>query len=255
MKRFFVTTLIFSFLLTLAGCKVEIPEGVILPDKMENILYDYHLAQAITANQSSSSYEKKLHINYVFEKHGVTKAVFDSSLVWYTRYPKQMLRIYSNLESRLKDEIEILGDDDAISEIVNSEQMLADTVNLWKGTNVRLLSSAAICNRITFAYDADTTYVKGDSLVFTFSAKYLPGTMDSLFQRAHAALVVTYADGSIVNSGSAVVVDKKYALSVNRSDKMIKSLNGFLYYSDNDSSCLSKLLLSDIAVKRIHPEE
>ena len=112
MKRFFVTTLIFSFLLTLAGCKVEIPEGVILPDKMENILYDYHLAQAITANQSSSSYEKKLPINYVLEKHGVTKAVFDSSLVWYTRYPKQMLRIYSNLESRLKDEIEILGDDD-----------------------------------------------------------------------------------------------------------------------------------------------
>ena len=43
----------------LAGCAVEIPEHVIKPDKMENVLYDYHLAQVLTSEMSSASYERK----------------------------------------------------------------------------------------------------------------------------------------------------------------------------------------------------
>ena len=64
MKAFSAKILFLFLCLLLAACQVEIPEGVIKPDKMEDLLYDYHLAQAITAEETSMSYKKKLHINY-----------------------------------------------------------------------------------------------------------------------------------------------------------------------------------------------
>ena len=257
MKRYFAKTLFLLSLLLFVACKVEMPEGVIKPDKMEDIIYDYHLVQVLTTDQMATSYERKLHINYVFEKHGVTKEQFDSSLVWYTRYPKKMVKIYANLEERAKAELEAMGDGAAaVADVMNSEKMLADTVELWNGSSVRLLSSSPLNNRITFNYAADTTYVKGDSVRFLFSARYLPGAMGGLNHFAHAALVVEYDNDSYASKGVTLSADSTYVLAVERNyDSDIKSLHGFLYYSDNDTLCASKLLLGDISVKRIHPEE
>ena len=105
MKCSFVKTLCLLITLFVVGCKVETPEGVLPPEKMENVIYDYHLVQAITTEYMPLNYEKKMHINYVFEKHGITKEQFDSSLVWYTRYPRRMHRIYASLEKRTMEEL------------------------------------------------------------------------------------------------------------------------------------------------------
>ena len=40
MKRYFAKTLFLLSLLLFVACKVEMPEGVIKPDKMEDIIYD-----------------------------------------------------------------------------------------------------------------------------------------------------------------------------------------------------------------------
>ena len=70
----------------LAGCGKQIPKDVIHPDKMEDILYDYHLTTAMSGNISyDENYKKEALRNYVYRKHHVTKAEFDSSMVWYTR--------------------------------------------------------------------------------------------------------------------------------------------------------------------------
>lgn len=236
------------------GCKVERPDDVIAPEKMESLLYDYHLAQAVTEDEMPSSYKKKMHINYVFEKHGVTKEAFDSSLVWYTRYPKHLVRIYSNLEERLDDEMEKMGvitaDDDAFL----AQMAGADMVNLWRGSQVKLLSSMALCNRLNFEYKADDTYVQGDSISFSFSAKHLASGLDSVKFNAHAALVVEYADASTAVNGTDVTDDGAYVVAVERNfGSKITALHGFLFYSDDDSLSRPKLLLGDIAVMRVHP--
>lgn len=248
--------LLFSLIL-FAGCKVDIPKEVIMPDKMENILYDYHLAQAITADHASESYEKKLHINYVFAKYGVTQEQFDSSLVWYTRYPRHLVKIYSRLEERLQQEVDAIeGGTTTLSGVAGNENMLADTLDLWRGARVRLLSSAALCNRVVFTYTADSTYITGDSISLSFTAKYLSQNKDALMRRAHAALVVEYADESTAARGIPLAGNAAYSVAVERNyDSDIKSFYGFIYYADNDSLCLSKLLIGDISVKRIHPEK
>ncbi len=257
MKRFFVKALFFLLLPLFVACKVEIPDWVIKPSKMEDFIYDYHLVQVMTSDQMATSYEKKLQMKYVFEKHGITKEQFDSSMVWYTRYPKRLVKIYANLEERTKQELESMGDGAAaVEDIMRNEKMLADTVDLWNTSRVRLLSSSPLNNRITFNFASDTTYVKGDSILFSFTAKHLRGDMEALSHSAHAALVVEYDDDSFSTSGVSLVADSTFSLAVERNYASdIKSLHGFVYYSDNDTLCTSKLLLGNITVKRIHPVE
>lgn len=249
--RLFIKKLLCAVaLLCVVGCEVKIPEGVIVPEKMEPLLYDYHLAQVITAGQASSSYEKKLHINYVFDKHGVTKEVFDSSLVWYTRYPRKMLNIYSSLEKKLAAELD--DKDITLSQELQAVED-AETVNLWSGSRLKILSSAALCNKVTFKVQAAPSDLRGDSVSLSFTALNL--LSDSALQsRATAAITVEYKDGSEAANSVNITNNGAYIVAVERNyDSDIKEVRGFVYYTDNDSLCSSKLLLSDIKLLRIHP--
>ena len=85
-------------LLLLVSCQVKIPKEIIQPDKMETVLYDYHMVQAMGSEITSTpEYQLKLYHSYVFDKHGITKALFDSSMVWYTRHPAYLTQIYADL--------------------------------------------------------------------------------------------------------------------------------------------------------------
>ena len=89
------------FVLLLASCKVERPSDVLSPKKMEAVLYDYHLAQVMCNDLNGQDrYKRELYMNYVYEKHHVTRAQVDSSLVWYARYPKDLSAIYEHLDKR-----------------------------------------------------------------------------------------------------------------------------------------------------------
>lgn len=97
--------------LAIAGCKVKRPDDVIPESKMEDILYDYHIAKAMGENLPyNENYKKSLYIDAVFKKYGTTEAVFDSSMVWYTRNTEVLSKVYEKVKNRLKSEQEIIGD-------------------------------------------------------------------------------------------------------------------------------------------------
>ena len=84
------------------SCGKEIPEDIIQPELMEKVLYDYHLSLSINSNGKNT--EKEAQKNYIYQKHGISEALFDSSMVWYTRESKELMAIYENLEKRFKRE-------------------------------------------------------------------------------------------------------------------------------------------------------
>lgn len=52
--------------LAIAGCKVKRPDDVIPESKMEDILYDYHIAKAMGENLPyNENYKKSLYIDAV----------------------------------------------------------------------------------------------------------------------------------------------------------------------------------------------
>jgi len=68
--------------------------------EMRKFLTDLHLLEGIIMNDPSLSNDERIEVYYynaLFAKHGITKAVFDSSLVYYTKQPKRFERIYARV--------------------------------------------------------------------------------------------------------------------------------------------------------------
>lgn len=95
-----------SFLLTLGGCR---PRSVLSIREMREVLYDLHRADgAIQVAGYNYSHEEELSSCYqsVLDKHGLTQAQFDSSLVWYTDHPQIFNKVYPKVVERLEKEAE-----------------------------------------------------------------------------------------------------------------------------------------------------
>jgi len=80
-------------------------------EKMEDVIYDIQLAQALSQtryNEYSTNEKKEELLNGILKKHGITKAILDSSLVWYSDNVDVYLRVNDSVLSRLKREHDIL---------------------------------------------------------------------------------------------------------------------------------------------------
>ena len=254
-----VKIVLFLLLLQFVSCKVEVPENILPPEKMEAVLYDYHLTSAMTTTFASVTYKEKLMYSYVYAKHGITKEAFDTSLVWYNRYPKYIKRMYENIESRLQGEIDMLKLHDALNfkNVDLSMVNLTDSVaELWTGHPVKMLSATPLMNVAQFSFDVpkDSSFIAGDSLSFSFDAAFLPGDVCGIKQDVYAALTLEYGDGKYHMAGRSVQETGSFAVAAPRNyGSRLKSMSGYIYYFDNDSSSGSHVLLSDISLKRFHP--
>ena len=84
-----------------ASCETKVPAGIISSSDMVDVLYDYHLAQAMAAQASdSSAYRYRVYTQAVLQKYGLTQAEFDSSMVWYTRHADYLYDVYKQVDQR-----------------------------------------------------------------------------------------------------------------------------------------------------------
>lgn len=110
-KAFWGIFLGISFLVCIASCKPSVPGEYLSEKEMENVLYDFHIAEAM-ANDNSRQDGDAAMITYreaVFKKHGITAAEFDSSMVYYMRHTKLLHDIYVKLGDRLTAEAQADG--------------------------------------------------------------------------------------------------------------------------------------------------
>ena len=118
--------------LILSSCKKGIPSDVIPPDRMEALLYDYHIAQALGNEYNGEErYKRELLVQYVFTKHQTTEAHFDTSLVWYTRNTEILSKIYDKVKKGLKDEQELVGDLIAKRDKKPKMTKQGDSIDVW----------------------------------------------------------------------------------------------------------------------------
>ena len=99
--------------MAMVSCTPKVPSRYIQPDDMEDLLHDLHIAQAM-ANEAAHKdgdlgYQQNLYFAAVLEKHGVTKADFDSSLVYYYTRADRFSDIYKHVVERLSNEAMALG--------------------------------------------------------------------------------------------------------------------------------------------------
>lgn len=260
MRRKAVKIVFLFVLLFLVSCRVEMPKDVLPPEKMEAVLYDYHLVQSmIGLSSTTGDYKEKLYYRAVFDKHNITKEMFDSSLVWYNRYPKHMISIYKNLETRMQQETDFLSSLKSAREAgvdLNYAYLVSDISELWTSSNSRMLSAVPYNNKLDFSFSTpkDSTFIAGDSLSFSFNARFVAPDEFSVKQQAIAAVRFEYSDNTIGYNEVAVDSPGYYELCVPRNFKSrLKAMDGYVFYYDNDTTCSARMILSDISLRRIHP--
>ena len=94
-------------LLAIVGCR---PRGVLSNNEMREVLYDLHRADgAIQVAGYNYSHDQEVAGYYknVLDKHGITQAEFDSSLVWFTDNPQIFNKIYPKVIARLEADLEV----------------------------------------------------------------------------------------------------------------------------------------------------
>ena len=256
--------MVFALLLVLlSACTPKVPKEYIQPDDMEDILYDYLLSQGIAkdedvANQEGSSrvvdYRRELYFEAVLKKYDVTRAEFDSSLVYYYTRSDRFLKIWKNVQERLGEAAMEYGASAGEVETFTASTLTGDTANIWNGVSSQVLVPYAPYNRLQYHVKADTAFRKGDSFMLAWNSNFLyqSGSKDAV-----AYMAIRYKNDSIATTVTHFSVDGHSQLRMSGCDENVKEIKGFIYLGQGyeSTSTMKMLIISDIQLIRFHKQE
>lgn len=249
MKRPLIFTLML-FLLLVSSCRDRPPGGVMSKGKMEDVLFEYHLARSIAMqNADSANYLEHLYTEAVFRKYHISKAEFDSSMVWYAQHTDQLYTIYQNIDKRLDKESRLLGVQTNQTTAYSKMSNKGDTANVWNGQSFYCLTSKGINNLITFSIKADSSYHAHDRLMWHFKSHFIyhSGSRDAIVN-----LSVRYDNDSVGTITQHLFSDQDYSISLELSNRKIKRVYGFLYHNAPWNEEEKILVITEPSLIRFH---
>lgn len=241
----------------LFGCKPTTPSQYIQPDEIEDILVDYHMAKAmaqVEGNYDDLDYRQSLYFEGVLQKHGVTRAEFDSSMVYYYTRADRFAPIYNRVAERLQEQATILGDTEGEIGRFASLKADGDTANIWHQNSHIMMIPTPPYHRVDFLVEGDSLFKAGDTFLVQFMADYMyqSGTKDGLLYVA-----ITYPDTVVVRQSRFTYSGLIQLKMDSRIGKCPKSVSGFFYLGGNDdkSTILRLLFVNNIQLIRFHKKD
>jgi hypothetical protein len=240
--------------LLLSACKPSIPTEIIQPDDMEDLLYDYYVAQNITGDQRDGyDYRAKYNNGLVFKKHGVTEAEFDSSLVYYYNHIEDLYKIYESVQARLSNEAIELGASVGDVERYMKRSLSGDTMDIWTGHRHHLLFPQPPYNIFQFVQKADTACRANDSYMMTFGSSFL---VQSGARSATALLSVVYENDSVFTKSISVPLSGTINLDIPECGLRAKEFRGYFYMPErqgaDNASDMCLYMADHIQLMRFH---
>ena len=246
----------FLLLVLLSACTPKVPKEYIQPDDMEDILYDYFVSQGIAKEEGldNSDYKRELYFEAVLKKYNLTRADFDTSLVYYYTRSDRFVKVWKNVQERLGEAAIEYGASAGEVETFTTSTLTGDTANIWNGVISQVLVPYAPYNRLQYYLKADTAFRKGDSFMLTWNSNFLyqSGSKDAV-----AYMAVKYKNDSIVSSVTHFSVDGRSQLRIEGCDEPVKEISGFIYLGQGfeKTTNMRMLILSNIQLIRFHKNE
>ena len=245
--------LFLMILMMAVGCKPKVPSEYVQPDELEDMLYEYHVAEAMARNGGTDAdYKQTEYFLAVLEKHNVTEAVFDSSLVFYYSHAERLKEIYLRVHERLVNDAKKLGA--SVGDINRYSQYseTGDTANIWRDETAMLLIPRPTKNRFDFVVKADSTFKLGDSFMFQFMTEHIwqSGSKDAV-----VCIKTTYEKDSVIQSVNHVSISGISQLRIPSNNTLkIKELRGFIYMPqvDDEMEARRLMFISQIQLIRFH---
>lgn len=151
------------------GCN-RVPDNVIQPDEMADLLADIHTAESVVEMNYGrySSEDSRMELKQaILDKHGVTQADLDTSFMWYGAHLDKYMAVYENTTEILQDR---LDKNQAIEAEQASLSVSGDSVDVWAQPRRYVCNVRSATKYVTFKLAADNNWSKGDS--YTWRAKF-----------------------------------------------------------------------------------
>lgn len=248
-----VIPLLFLLLVSLISCENR-PKEVLSKTKLEAVLYDYHLAQGLIDRLPTEERTDKAqdYINAVLQKHGITQAQLDTTILYYNRYPKDLHKIYASLKERYTDvnqELQLINGNNSFTAIFAEG---GDTTNLWQGSSLIVLRNIPALNIESFSIPADTNFHRNDQFILSFTPIIFKSSPDDRDISIYAGLSIMYNNGKHIGKTIQITNNTQQQFSIKaQDDQDIKQITGFLYYQGNQTT-RNLCLIDNIQLIRMH---
>ena len=240
------------------SCKPGVPKDIIQPDDMEDILFDFHVADGMAQNNPSAynniEYNRTLYRLGVLKKYNVTQAQFDSSMVYYSRHSDRLNDIYKEVAEKLRKKALSLGASAADVQRFGTITADGDTSNVWLGERSIILMSQPPYNTYSFAIKADSAYKKGDKMILNFNSDFIiqDGARDGV-----AMLAVKYGNDSTSTKFLHFSGSQHQTMEIPDNNHLgVKEVKGFFYMGASTmteaSSSLRLISIYNIRLIRFH---
>jgi len=248
--------LLFSFFLIFlfAGC--DRPKSVLNQREMEDVLFDLHkLEGTLSVKDGNYIFDKKDNLYYssILKKHHITQADFDSSVVWYTKHPKQFERMYDNIIDRmsaLKTDVKKwkYNPQDSLTDIPTA------TYNVWNKPPKFKLTKDSARSKIDFQIN-NGMFLYSDNYILKFIQRI--DKEDSASNR-HIVLRIKYDDNStdsVKAKSYADNITRRYTIRLKAIRlKKITSLSGELLAYDKAKGKQHSFTDSITLTRKFNPE-
>lgn len=179
---------IMAFGLTVACSKA--PRGVLSERKMKEVLIDMNLAEAMVSSnyrEYNSTGKKEALYKSVFDKHAITQAEYDSSLVWYGKNLDIYMQVCDGVLAELNKRKKALGDIQPDAAPTTNQ----DSVNIWNRFDYLTFYPKAPYNGVYFDFAPKGGYQAGSTFVL---AMEVWGLNNKMTQAPEVRLSVEQAD-------------------------------------------------------------
>ncbi len=252
---------ILSVLILLSGCKPGVPSKYIQPGELEDILYDYHITEAIATDYQNrkDTLLARVYKLAVLKKYGYTEADFDSSMVYYMRHTEQLHHIYESLATRLGNTAISLGASESEVNRFNTLSSTGDTANVWKGDASFVLMHHPAFNRYSFTVEADTSFHAGDKVMLQFDSQFI--YQDGM-RNGIVVMAMRLANDSVIMRNTNVSNSNRHTIEIQDIKRVgIKEIKGFFLLNNNlnrateNQTTLKLMIINHLALVRMHTPE
>lgn len=150
---------------------IDRPESVLSEKEMIDLLVDVHRSEGLLDLQSGHAFSdeefQQAVMASVLVDHGVTRAQYDSSLMWYAKHLKLFVRVYSHVDEKLEDEAEYWNQLVADSREFKISEA-GDSVELWSINDYLVLDRPLRTAARFWEIPKDSNYLAGDTMRWTF---------------------------------------------------------------------------------------
>jgi hypothetical protein len=252
-KIFRQFTIIVSILLIFAACSNR-PKGVLAQEDMVNMLTDMHKLDGVLIERGimfSNDSTKTKYYNFVFSKYEITKANFDSSLVWYTKNPQEFNNVYNKVLINLSlQEKEVKS---GKYHFIDSVELAKVKSEIWKKSTKYVLTKDSTRTKLDFEV-VDPSLLYGDVYILRFLLRIAP---EDSCTKQHIALRLNYRNGKVDSAFAVAHHDsllRRYTLKLPATRKLkIKSISGELLGSKVYKGKLHATLDSISLIRKFNP--